>query len=1222
MAGRKVVVSHPAAGKLETVRLGIGETLDLSAIANENITLLKIDGRLVVLFPDKAHVIVEGLYLPNGQPAPDVSVDLDGQTTIQASNFVNQFPISSDDQILTAAGVSLPARAVTGSGLNDGSGGFQFVDSRTLNGLEAAAGFGKGRTGGQAFGALPSFNALASNLGAVAGAPKPLADTASVQEAGVNPGNAVFAGTSTASGNVLSNDGYTGAGRVTGVGAGGSDSAANVGNAVSGTYGRLTVNADGSYSYVLDNTLSAVQSLHQGQVVTEVFTYRVTDSTGLSTTTTVTIALTGTNDLPVLDIDTGAAGTGYQGTIAAEAARSSATVTAADGVVITRTGQILASDPDSDSFSRLDVAVTSTASGARGEVVSGTSHGETLSFVAPVGGYSAADVQTLIDGLRFVNTERTFALDTSDRTISITLTDAYGATTTVTAQVPVIADVRDTTGLNSFTGTRFDDRIEGMGGADTIHAGAGNDTVIYRAGDGTDVMLDGGIGTDTLQILGDGEANTFRVAFDGAALNRLASGSDALPAGDNLSSFETVTLNGNGGDDTLSYAGTTVSVAADLAAGTASGFASISSIQHLTGGSADDVLLGNASANIINGGDGNDIIDGRGGDNTLNGGAGNDTILAANGDNTVDGGSGDNTITLGTGSNTVTAGAGNDILTATGSGNSVNLGDGDNTVTITGGDNNVTTGAGVDTITLGGDNNIVDAGNGNNVIFATGNFGNITTGTGNDSITAGDSTTVRDAGGDNTISLGNGDNDVITGAGIDTITAGDGNNIIAAGDGDNTVTLGNGANNVTAGASLDTITAGDGGNVIDAGAGDNIITTGSGIDSITAGDGDNTVIAGAGDNTITLGAGSNTATAGSGDDILTATGGGNSVNLGDGDNTITITGGFNNVTTGAGLDRITLGDGDNIISAGEGDNVITSGSGADAITAGNGDNTINAGDGDNVFTLGTGSNTVNGGVGADDLTASGSNNTVDLGDGDNVVNITGGDNNVTTGAGADTINLGGDNNIVVAGNGTNAITLTGANGAITSGTGDDSITAGDATTVTDTGGNNIITLGNGDNIVNTGAGDDTVTVGDGNNEINTGAGNDTLLAGIGNDLIYAGAGDDTITTGAGSDVIVFKAVQTEGQDTLRDFTSGQDILQFNASDIGNGLATGGTDTGSLDASRFTTGGAFTTTDQRFLFDTSTNTLYFDGDGSGGAEAMVALAHLETGTVNANDIKIA
>jgi len=43
-----------------------------------------------------------------------------------------------------------------------------------------------------------------------------------------------------------------------------------------GTYGQLVLNANGSYSYTLNNS-QAVQSLAAGQVVTETFAYQAYD---------------------------------------------------------------------------------------------------------------------------------------------------------------------------------------------------------------------------------------------------------------------------------------------------------------------------------------------------------------------------------------------------------------------------------------------------------------------------------------------------------------------------------------------------------------------------------------------------------------------------------------------------------------------------------------------------------------------------------------------------------------------------------------------------------------------------------------------------------------------------------------------------------------------------------------------------------------------------------
>jgi VCBS repeat-containing protein len=69
-----------------------------------------------------------------------------------------------------------------------------------------------------------------------------------------------------------------------------------VGAALAGAYGTLTLNADGSYSYVLDNAAQPVQGLAAGQTLTETFTYTITDGDGDTSTTTLTITINGADD--------------------------------------------------------------------------------------------------------------------------------------------------------------------------------------------------------------------------------------------------------------------------------------------------------------------------------------------------------------------------------------------------------------------------------------------------------------------------------------------------------------------------------------------------------------------------------------------------------------------------------------------------------------------------------------------------------------------------------------------------------------------------------------------------------------------------------------------------------------------------------------------------------------------------------------------------------------
>ena len=75
---------------------------------------------------------------------------------------------------------------------------------------------------------------------------------------------------------------------------------------MAGTYGTLHLNANGSYTYALDNTNPAVQALAEGQTVTDVFNYANSDNHGATSTASLTVTVTGTNDAPVAVADTAA----------------------------------------------------------------------------------------------------------------------------------------------------------------------------------------------------------------------------------------------------------------------------------------------------------------------------------------------------------------------------------------------------------------------------------------------------------------------------------------------------------------------------------------------------------------------------------------------------------------------------------------------------------------------------------------------------------------------------------------------------------------------------------------------------------------------------------------------------------------------------------------------------------------------------------------------------
>ena len=76
----------------------------------------------------------------------------------------------------------------------------------------------------------------------------------------------------------------------------GSGTAGTVGSALAGTYGTLTLNSDGSYTYVADKA----NALALGATADDVFTYTVSDGKGGFDTAELRIAVTGTNDAPVV----------------------------------------------------------------------------------------------------------------------------------------------------------------------------------------------------------------------------------------------------------------------------------------------------------------------------------------------------------------------------------------------------------------------------------------------------------------------------------------------------------------------------------------------------------------------------------------------------------------------------------------------------------------------------------------------------------------------------------------------------------------------------------------------------------------------------------------------------------------------------------------------------------------------------------------------------------
>ena len=107
---RIVKVTKPSDGQAITVELGYEQQskLDLTAVANEKMTLVHIGEKLIILFDNNATVTVEPFFDSMGVPRQDLTVEVPGRD-MSSSEFAAVFPITTDPSVLPAAGDQIPA---------------------------------------------------------------------------------------------------------------------------------------------------------------------------------------------------------------------------------------------------------------------------------------------------------------------------------------------------------------------------------------------------------------------------------------------------------------------------------------------------------------------------------------------------------------------------------------------------------------------------------------------------------------------------------------------------------------------------------------------------------------------------------------------------------------------------------------------------------------------------------------------------------------------------------------------------------------------------------------------------------------------------------------------------------------------------------------------------------------------------------------------------------
>ncbi|WP_442510878.1 VCBS domain-containing protein [Novipirellula sp. SH528] len=343
--------------------------------------------------------------------------------------------------------------------------------------------------------------------------PTAVVDTAiAVESGGLANGTA---GTNP-TGNVLTNDtdvdsiGNGETKTVSGVAAGVAGSASgSVASSVAGSYGAITINSDGSYSYIVDNNNASVQALrNSGDTLDDVFTYTMTDTAGATSTTQITVTIQGQNDTPTAVVDNA---------IAVESGGLANGTAGTDP-----TGNVLTNDTDVDSIgngetktvSGVAAGVTGSASGSVASSVAGSYGAITINSDGSYS-YAVDNNNSAVEALRNSG-------DTLDDVFTYTMTDAAG--TTSTTQITVtIQGQNDTPIANADTATAVE-----AGGVANGTAGV----------DPTGYVLTNDTDTDSV---GNGETKTVSGVVAGTAAS--ATGS----VGANVSgSYGAITINSDG----------------------------------------------------------------------------------------------------------------------------------------------------------------------------------------------------------------------------------------------------------------------------------------------------------------------------------------------------------------------------------------------------------------------------------------------------------------------------------------------------------------------------------------------------------------------------------------------------------------------------------------------------------------------------------------------------
>jgi VCBS repeat-containing protein len=277
-----------------------------------------------------------------------------------------------------------------------------------------------------------------------------------------------------------------------------------VGTPLVSTYGTLTLNADGSYSYALDNANSAVQGLSAGQTLAEIFIYTITDGDGDTATTTLTITVNGANDGVTVN---GLAVPGGEEVVNEDDLPDGSSP---DAAALTQTGAFTVTAPDG-----LDNVTVGTA-----QVMTNGVFTPGLTTTSPLGTVTITGFTPVLasDG-SVIGGTFTYQYVLDDNTLThpaageddvadsfaVTVTDSDGSIANASLDVRVIDDVpaaspepnQNVAEGATVTGTL--DFVAGADGASVTHI---NGTALVFGGDGFSQGVD--IGDGTIKVKADG----------------------------------------------------------------------------------------------------------------------------------------------------------------------------------------------------------------------------------------------------------------------------------------------------------------------------------------------------------------------------------------------------------------------------------------------------------------------------------------------------------------------------------------------------------------------------------------------------------------------------------------------------------------------------------------------------------------------------------------------